>query len=256
MAANDLLLISGGVTDNFATVTNEGFSYDPATDTWTPIANSNNIVYRGAGACGFYKVGGSIGGFSPVTNSEVLPGFETCGASSDVPWLSEDPTSGTVAEGESLDITVTLDAGVPEVDQPGTYSAELTFRGNSPVAPVPVTMEVTPPDNWGKVTGTVDGLLRCDQPGAPLAGATVQIGDFVTETGSDGVYSWWLEEGTYPITVTADGYVTATGEVVVTAGGTTTQDFSLRLDAPCADVSPDSLEFTVPSGTATAPSSP
>ncbi len=248
MAANDLLLVSGGVTDNFATVTNEGFAYDPATDAWTPIPNSNNVVYRGASACGFYRIGGSSGGFSPVPNSELLPEFNTCGAPSDVPWLSEDPTSGSVAEGESLDITVTLDASVPEVDQPGTYLADLVFRGNDTVPAVPVTMNVTPPDNWGKVTGTVFGLLRCDEPGSPLAGATVQIGDFVVETDGDGVYEWWLEEGTYPVTVTIDGYVTQTGEVTVTAGETTTLDFTLRLDAPCADVTPESLEFTVPEG--------
>ena len=92
------------------------------------------------------------------------------------------------------------------------------------------------------------GLERCDEPGSPLAGATVQIGDFVVETDGDGVYEWWLEEGTYPVTVTIDGYVTQTGEVTVTAGETTTLDFTLRLDAPCADVTPESLEFTVPEG--------
>ena len=33
-------------------------------------------MFRGGGACGFYKIGGSPGGFNPVTKSEVLPGFE------------------------------------------------------------------------------------------------------------------------------------------------------------------------------------
>ena len=88
-------------------------------------------------------------------------------------------------------------------------------------------------------------------PGAPLEGATVQVGDFVLETDGDGLYEWWLEEGTYPITVSADGYVTQTGEVVVVAGEITTTDFTLRLDAACADVTPDSLEAELPLGDST-----
>ena len=82
----------------------------------------------------------------------------------------------------------------------------------------------------------------------PLEDATVQIGDFTVETDETGLYEWWLAEGTYPITVSADGYVTRTGEVVVTAGATTETDFVLRLDAPCPTVSPESFEFNVPFG--------
>src|SRR5690606_26480965 len=54
-AANGQLLVSGGVTDQFATVTNEGFAFDPAADTWSPLPNSNNAVYRGGSGCGFYR---------------------------------------------------------------------------------------------------------------------------------------------------------------------------------------------------------
>ena len=76
----------------------------------------------------------------------------------------------------------------------------------------------------------------------------MQIGDFTVETDEAGLYEWWLAEGTYPITVSADGYVTQTGEVVITAGDTTETSFDLRLDAPCATVSPEAIELTVPSG--------
>ncbi len=65
------------------------------------------------------------------------------------------------------------------------------------------------------------------------------------------MYEWWLEEGTYPITVSADGYVTQTGEVVVVAGETPRTDFALRLDTACADVTPDSLEAELPLGDST-----
>jgi hypothetical protein len=63
-------------------------------------------------------------------------------AFSDVPWLSESPTSGTVAPGASQNVTVTVDThGMT----PGVYQATLTFRTNSgrqPNISVPVRLIV------------------------------------------------------------------------------------------------------------------
>jgi uncharacterized repeat protein (TIGR01451 family) len=252
VAANGLLYISGGVTDNFATVTNETFAYDPATDTWTPDANSNNTVYRGGSACGFYKIGGSIGGFSPVPSSELYPGLEDCGGVTDVPWVSAAPVEGTLAaDGGSQEIEVTFDAGVEDVDQPGTYQAELRVKSDIPydVEPVDLTMNVNPPASWGKLTGTITGLGLCDLPGAPLANAAVEIaGVKVLKSSPEGTYGYWLEQGSYTLNVSAAGYVAQTVDVSVSAGGITTTDFDLRLDAPCASASPDSFEKSVPEG--------
>src|SRR6266536_3955635 len=175
--ANGLLLMSGGVTNNQATLTNQGVAFDPVARAWTALPNSNNTVYRGGGACGLYKVGGSVGNFNAVNKAEVLPGLGDCAtATADVPWLSESPTSFTVAPGKTVTVTVTLDASVKAVSQPGTYAAQLTFRTDTPytVAPVDVQMVVKPPATWGKIAGTVTGV-KCDGASAPLAGATVQI---------------------------------------------------------------------------------
>jgi len=216
-----------------------------------PSARSANQ----AGFCTTAKAGGeiySIAGFTNfIWNSDNLyrETGEGCGGASDVTWLTVDPTEGTVEPGGSTTASVTVDASVPEVDQPGAYEADVVVGGaGADAVTVPVTMNVTVPDNFGKAAGVAAGLARCDAPGAPLEGATVQIGDFTLETDDAGLYEWWLAEGTYPITVTADGYVTQTGEVVITAGATTETDFDLRLDAPCATASPESIELTVPSG--------
>jgi len=61
----------------------------------------------------------------------------------DVPWLAEDPVSGTVTEGGSAVITVTLDATALE---PGVYLAELVVVTNDPLngkLSTPVTLTVT-----------------------------------------------------------------------------------------------------------------
>ena len=107
---------------NSSALTNQGFAYDPASDAWTALPNSNNSLYRGGGACGFYKVGGNPGGSlaPPVAASEVLPGLRPR-------WAAR-----TSAGCRRARPTVTLAAGrqrhghrhawtrsVPEITQPG-----------------------------------------------------------------------------------------------------------------------------------------
>jgi N-acetylneuraminic acid mutarotase len=132
IVSDSKLYISGGVTDGFATITNEGFVYDPAADSWTAIENSNNVVYRGGSACGFYRIGGSIGGFSPVPNSEVYPGLTNCGGGvADLPWVSENPTEGSVPPDSSMVVDVTFDSTGLEI---GDYTGNLRISTNDPGA--------------------------------------------------------------------------------------------------------------------------
>jgi hypothetical protein len=238
-AANGVLLLSGGVTTG-STLTNQGFAYSPDTNSWTPIANSNNTVYRGGSTCGFYRIGGSTtGNFTPTAKSEVLPGMNQCGGSGDVTWLSESPTAFTVAPGASVTVTVTLDASATVVSQPGTYKAQLTFLTNTPyrVSPVDVTMNVTPPTTWGKITGTVVGV-NCDGTTTPLAGATVQIdtwaAHYTLRTDANGTYALWLDNRNNPLTliVAKDGWQPQTRQVRIKARQTTTADWKL-LSATC-----------------------
>jgi len=93
--AQDELLVSGGVTGG--ALTNAGYAYDPTSDSWSSLPNANDSLYRGAGACGFYRFGGSDGNAS-VASAEVLPGYSPCGASS-IPWLTVAPATGTLAVG-------------------------------------------------------------------------------------------------------------------------------------------------------------
>jgi hypothetical protein len=238
-AANGLLLLSGGVTASSTVLTNQGFAYDPASDTWTAIANSNNTVFRGGGTCGFYKIGGSPGGFSPVARSEVLPGFEDCTAAQDVSWLSETPTSFTVAPGAKVVVTVTVDASAAVVTQPGTYAAKITVGTDTPynVTPVDVTMNVTPPKTWGKIMGTVTGAGCSGQ--VPLGGAIVQIDTWAAHytllTDAQGGYALWLDKRNNPlqVIVAKDGWQPQTKKVKITAGATLVVDWNLLPIRPC-----------------------
>jgi len=81
-------------------------------------------------------------------------------------------------------------------------------------------------------TGTVSGNVTATPGGATISGATVALGSRTTTTDGSGNYSFTgLPAGTYPtISASYPGRTTATvSNIVVTAGGTTTQNFSLSL---------------------------
>ncbi|MEV7238745.1 kelch repeat-containing protein [Streptomyces sp. NPDC051020] len=236
--ADGKFLVSGGVTDSFTTITNQGFTYDPGSDTWTALPNSNNALYRGGSACGFYKIGGSPAGWDAAKNSELLPGYDQCVG---IPWLSVDKTEVTIQPGESADVTVSFDANVAEITQPGTFTAQLTVSAKTPygaIPSVPVALTVNPPRTWGKITGTVTGV-DCNGTPKPLTGATVQItsktASYTLRTDRNGQYVLWLDVSNNPLTVIAakDGWASETRSVKFKQGMATMADFSLKPDRTC-----------------------
>jgi hypothetical protein len=167
----------------------------------------------------------------------------------DVPWLSEDPASGTVPGFGDEDVDIVYDPST--LTQPGDYQAALKIKHETPYTypDIPVTLHLLAPTSWGRFTGTVTSQGICDENPRILEGATVNIytstGTLVTTLSTDalGHYAWWLAAGTYDIEVLMADHVTLTAEdVVVSGGSTTTVDFALRMDAPCLSVDPDSLE--------------
>jgi hypothetical protein len=85
--------------------------------------------------------------------------------------------------------------------------------------------------------GTISGTVTAAVGGAAISGATVQFGARSTTTNGSGAYSFAsIPAGTYPsITASSPGYVTGSASsIVVTDGGTTTQNFSLATAATSA----------------------
>ncbi|MER5911902.1 carboxypeptidase regulatory-like domain-containing protein [Streptomyces sp. NPDC001982] len=143
-SANGQLLVSGGfkrVGVN-RVLTAEGYAYDPGTDTWSALPDAPTAVYRGGGAPGLYRVGGSGQPRFPipVATADLLPGYDQ--TESDVPWLSESPHRFTLRPGQSASFTVTLNAG--EIGWPGDWTASLILRSDTPywVPPIPVSLHI------------------------------------------------------------------------------------------------------------------
>ena len=171
-------------------------------------------------------------------------------AGGDVPWLMEEPVTGTLEPGGAVDVAVTFDAGA--VPEPGVYLAELRVSSDDPYngqVSVPVTMTVLATGDLGKLEGEITGLGYCDGESYPLE-ATVVIeasGGLSWTVTSDpaGYYYRWLDAGTYTVTASAPEHVAGTAVVQITGLQTTTQDLALRYIESCMSVVPTSYSLTL-----------
>jgi subtilisin family serine protease len=187
-----------------------------------------------------YLASASCGLSEPTDTADLgFPGMNivmnvTGDVAGDVEWLEVSPTNATLQPGESVTVTVSMDSGAEGVDQPGTYTAAVALVHDTPhdVAPVGVTMVVTPPNNWGKVAGTVTGNT-CDGASAAIDGALVQVNgarDQVTLfTDASGGYGYWLASNNNQIEliVAAGGFIPQTDSVRVRPGQETVANFHL-----------------------------
>ena len=194
-AANGRLVVSGGAGYGSSVLTNEGFAYDPDLDKWTAIPNASTGVFRGAGACGLYRIGGKSPSFTMPT-TETLPGYDDCEeAGSDAAWLSESAPTGTVPAKSSVTVTLTLDG--QQVSQPGVYKARMTMGEDTPypAASTDLTLTATAPAGWAKLSGVVSGK-ECDGSVVPLPGATIAVdraaGSWTLSAAADGSYALWV----------------------------------------------------------------
>ena len=104
---------------------------------------------------GFVNTALVTGDFFQPTDWAPDVGHGTIEPFSDAPWVAESPESGTVAAGDSVDVTVTL--GGEDVDA-GTYAGLLVFLTSDPKAPnhsVELALEVALPETFGGASGTV-----------------------------------------------------------------------------------------------------
>jgi subtilisin family serine protease len=152
--------------------------------------------------------------------------------SPDVPWLAFTPDTATLDPGESVSVTVTMDSS--EQDQPGTLTAGIVVRHDTPydVDPVDATLVIEPPNNWGKISGTLTGI-DCNGSQMALVGAVVQINGRIEQvtlfTDGSGGYARWFPVSNNPLqlVVAANGFIPQATNAAIVPRQEVTQDFSL-----------------------------
>ncbi|RRR97547.1 hypothetical protein EIW28_19335 [Glycomyces terrestris] len=170
--------------------------------------------------------------FSTGGGGFAILGYEYPG---DTSWLTTSADSVVVPAGGSVTVTVKTSAtAAGGVDQPGTYTAQLTANVVSPhPSPViDVSMLVVPTVEQGKVTGTVLAAT-CEGETVPIGDAQVQVrsadGDaFHFWTAEDGTYAYWFPEGDFTIIASKDGYAADFGNIALPAGDTADLSFTLE----------------------------
>jgi subtilisin family serine protease len=239
--ANGMLVINGGATGPSPTIGNRTLGYDPVAGAWLDLPNSQFASFRGAAACGVYRVGG--GDASRLRGGEVerLGGLDLCRDPSDVPWISGASTPFTLAPGASRTVTVALTAtAAAGVAQPGRYAAELGIASNTPYA-VPVAkleMNVAPPATWGKIQGTVLGQACNGERVAVTAAVRIKPADasgdgYAVTADSKGHYAYWVPKGKYDVVIARDGWLPDVRQQKIAGGSTSTLDFVLDPAPPC-----------------------
>ncbi|MFX0591428.1 Kelch repeat-containing protein [Melissospora conviva] len=235
--AGGLLVLAGGVTAASTTITNRTIAYDPAAGAWRDLPNAQFARYRGAAACGMYKIGGDAGIFD-ASETEMLGGLELCDEARAVPWLSTDPPTFTLAPGASRAVTVTLTATAQAwVDEPGRYSAQLGLRADSPYPKpsVHVTMNVIPSQTSGKVQGTVTGQTCAGITGPVQATIRLNSGNrgYTLAADAQGRFAQWVPRGRYDVIAAQDGWVPQVQRVRVDGGFVVTVNFTLQPVTGC-----------------------
>ncbi|RKR85979.1 subtilisin family serine protease [Micromonospora pisi] len=235
--AGGLLVIAGGVTGNSSGLTNRTLAYNPAGRAWEDLPNVGFPVYRGALACGTYKLGGSPNPGEASKQAEQLGGLGECEAG-DAPWLATTPGTFTLAPGATKKVTLTLTATAETgIDQPGAYHTDLVLRSDTPYAvpAVNVELNVSAPNGWGKIQGTVTGL-SCDGRRVPVK-ATVRLnladGGYTLTADGQGHYTYWLPRGKYQVIVAKDGWVPEVVQQQIQPGFVSTLDITLDPVTAC-----------------------
>jgi hypothetical protein len=181
----------------------QGMGWDPATDTLFLAAFNNGTFQAELRAAdrttGNTVLVGVLGADDPGGTNQLS--YLALELAQDIPWLSVNPTEGTIQPGDSVQINVTFTATLENgITHPGDYTASLRVSTDTPtpVPPIPVTMTV-PATGFGTFRGSVTG-----GPGGGVPDATVEAllnGEVIhsTTTDAQGKYTLQVPPGTYQL---------------------------------------------------------
>jgi hypothetical protein len=194
----------------------QGMGYDDDTDQVFLVA-FNNGSFQGElrianTATGNTTLAGVLGSTTPGGLNQLswagteLTSSGGC-ASSDLPWVSVSPDSGSTAGGDSDDVSVVFDStGLPT----GVYTGNLCVNSNdddTPLVTVPITLTVVTP------TYAIDIAPDTDVSGLP--GSTVTHTMWVTNNSNvDGVVSL-SASGVWTATFSANNFVVNAGQTAM-----------------------------------------
>lgn len=130
-----------------------------------------------------------------------------------LPWLSLNPSHGTLAPGAAQAVQASWNAGFAGVSGPGVFTGRVKVISNDPLSPtldIAASLTVQASAGQALVYGTVSHFLNCGAQTEPLNAAVVVVLSSFGErarivTGADGQFGRQVPPGAYTITVSAGG---------------------------------------------------
>lgn len=159
------------------------------------------------------------------------------------PWLSLEPSQLQLADGESGDVTVTLDSS--PLSSPAIYDAEIHFGGSEALFELlTVSVELAVLDE--PAMGRLGGVISADRSMAPLVNVQVEVeatnsAIHTAVSGEDGSYRFWLTPGSYALSAAQSGYCPYDTNISIAADAQVQHDVVLIYDAPWLVLTPERL---------------
>ena len=214
-AAGGLLVIAGGVTNGRQHAHQRDDRVRPGRQhagrtCRTPTSRATAARARAASTRSVASSRAQLASASRGTSAT----WRTASTAAEVPWLSEDPQTFTLAPGASRTVKVTLAATTAAgVTQPGDYTAEIGVRVEQPV---PGRRRWTSPCTSCRRRTGARSAARSPARAAPARcrcrpswrSGCVEPGHRRTRCRpeADGTYAIWLPKGRYDVIVSRDGW--------------------------------------------------
>lgn len=168
------------------------------------------------------------------------------------PWFSiASFQGGSIHPDMSVPVTVTFNTLDANTMQPGSYVGLIQVLNDAPYGDVtiPITMNLSTPDNWGKLSGTVTGMGYCNKEPEPMVKAQVVVENqhgmaWNLTTDVSGTYQIWIEQTTSPLTITVtakDHQQMQYVDISLEPNQETTQDVAMRWENPCIETNRDQI---------------
>lgn len=193
-----------------------------------------------------------VGNWEVPTDWAPDAGHGTVSSFTDAPWVAASPAAGALEPGDST--TITVDLGGAAL-QPTSYAGELVVLSNAPRQQglkVDLALTVPMPASFGGLSGTIvdarnfepiaaDVSVRARWQGAPVT--------LTVRSRSDGSFTMYAPEGTWPVEVSRAGYLTYELEERIERGTVSESVFAeLTPDQPWATLDPYGIDVPVEPG--------
>jgi hypothetical protein len=200
-------------------------------------ANNGGFCTQAVEGGEVWNTGGLDIGFIWHAENNYRPSEACYAGTSDVPWLTEDPITGTLAHDSSVLVDVTFTA-FPTLTVGSSYTATLNIKTGDPVNPkvsVPVTMNVVDP---------AYGLeVQADLVGSGKPGDTVTYVVTVTNTSNFSADSFTVALGSYVYTTTLSSNLVGP----LAMGESATFEVTVVIPLDAADGDHDTVQCTIAS---------